>query len=373
MKKSKLQSFLLEYTYNRTIDKINKYYLNNDNIIENIEGENVNEAGGVAGIPIVNDVQRLYTDLNNILETQDKHSPEVVQKVIPIKFESIGFKNLECEEHTIRIRFNDFDYGFKNIVSLPNSVFVFRIKDIKINNIVLAATFRETLGSKNYYRQQFSDRIDNGHLIKSDPETIGIDVLAVNGEICPKSFYAAFFHEFNHLFQDFQQSIKNSRRETVKIYRITNAINVINQYTELTDLDKKHITNLFKNVMNDTEINAYAAGHFGELLGSDVEPKDYKKFIEYSNVWSHIINVESAIDHILKMDDDKLKKIYDAIKATQFDELFSSDQIDEKNFKKMFRNNILKRLQKLIDATTKVAAYYFGMTAKFNNQNQKLT
>ena len=367
MNKSKLNTYLLEYAYNKTIDIINKYYVNSD--IKEIAGaDHLNEAGGVAGIPIVADARRLYDDLTDILINQDPRSPEVTNKVISVRFESLGYKNVKCTEHTIRIRYDDPNYNFRKIVSLPNSVFVFRIKDIKIDNFIYAALFRETLGNKNYYRQQFSDRIENGKLIKSDPETIGIDVLAVNGEICPKSFYAAFLHEFNHLFQDYQQMIKDSRREAVKLHRILEAIKVINEYTELSDIDKRHITNIFKNVMNDTEINAYAAGHFGELLGANIDADEYKNFIQYSNVWTHIRNVQDAIDHILKFDDDKLKKIYDAIKLTKFDELFSSDYIDETNFKKTFRQNILKRLKKLIDSTSKVASYYFGMNTQFVNK-----
>lgn len=368
-KKSKLQEFLLEYTYNKTLDSINKYYLNNDHVVEDVECENVNEAGGVAAIPIVSDIQKLYSQLNNILEYQDEHSPEVSNSNVKLNFGPIGYKDVKCKEHTIRIKYNDYDLNFKNLIDMPNSVIVFRIKDVQINNPMLAITFKESLGKKNYYAHSINDKISNGKFIKSDPETLSIDVLAVNGEICPKSFYASFFHEFNHLFQDYQQQIKDSRREYVKRYRINSAINLIAKEIELSSEDKRHIINLLSNVMNDTEINAYAAGHFGELLGSEVTLDNYKDFIANdSNVWKHISNVEDAVKYILNFDNEKLRTIYDVIKTTKFDELFSSDYIDENNFKKTFKNNIIKRLQKLINATTRVASYYFGSMAQFSNK-----
>lgn len=362
---SKFQKRILEYINKSMLKNMDLYF---NDISEDIDNENVNEAGGVAGIPIISGIHKLYNDLNFIINNQDQHSTDVTNIKQKINFGFAGQKVMDCKKYTIRIKFNDADYNFNKLISLPNSVIVFRIIDVEINNPIYVAMFKEQLGNKNYYRFQPEDVIDNGEYIKGDPETIGIDVMSVNGKICPKSFYASFLHEFNHLFQDYIQFSKNSRREYVKKYRINAAIQLIMQDVDLTDNDKKCLYRILSSLMNDTEINAYAAGHFGELIGEEVKPSDYEKFIKRSNVWAHILNIESSIKHILTFDDDKLFKIYDAIKETQFDELFSSDKVDKTNFRKIFTNNLTKRIQKLIDITTKVASYYFGMTANYNKK-----
>lgn len=362
---SKFQKRLLEYMNKSMLKNMDLYF---NNIYEDVEDENVNEAGGVAGIPIISSIHKLYGDLNDIMKHQDKKVPEFTKAKQRVNFGFVGSKIVDCKKYTIRIKFNDSSYKFNNLISMPNSVIVFRITDIEIDNPIHAALFREQLGNRNYYRFQSEDNIENGNYIKGDPETIGIDVMSVNGQICPKSFYASFLHEFNHLFQDYSQSIKNSRREYVKKYRISHAIQLIMKDVTLTSEDKKCLHRVFDSIMNDTEINAYAAGHFGELLGENVKPDEYQSFIKRSNVWNHILNVESCINHILEFDDDRLFKIYNVIKDSQFDELFSSDKIDKSNFKKIFRKNLLSRIQKLVDATTKVASYYFGMTANYNNK-----
>lgn len=364
-KESKFQVKLLEYINDSMYKNMELYF---NNISEDVEDENVNEAGGVAGIPIISGIHKLYNDLNLIVKQEDEKSVNVVNSKQKVNFGFIGSKILDCKKHTIRIKFNDDDYNFNKLISLPNSVMVFRITDVEINNPIYASMFKEQIGNKNYYRSQPEDTIKNGDYIKASPESIGIDVMAVNGEICPKSFYASFLHEFNHLFQDYNQHIKNSRREYVKKYRITQAIQLISKDVDLTTEDKKCIQRVLSTLLNDTEINAYAAGHFGELLGEDVKANEYNSFIKRSNVWSHISNIKSCIDHIFDFDDDKLFKIYNAIKTTQFDELFSSDNVDESNFKRIFKKNLLKRIKKLIDATTKVASYYFGMTSGYNNK-----
>ena len=363
--KHKFHDKLLEYINNLMLKNVELYF---NNISENVEDENVNEAGGVAGIPIISGIHKLYNNLNTIVKEQDVKSPEVTTGKRKVNFGFMGSKVVDCINHTIRIKFNDEDYKFNNLISLPNSVIVFRITDIEIDNPIYAGMFKEQLGNKNYYRSQPEDNIKNGEYIKGDPESIGIDVMAVNGEICPKSFYASFLHEFNHLFQDYSQHVQSSRREYVKKYRINAAIQLIMKDVDLTDQDKKCLKRVLSTVMNDTEINAYAAGHFGELLGENIKYDEYKSFIKHSNVWSHIMNIEECINHILEFDDDKLLKIYNVIKDTQFDELFSSDKIDKSNFKKVFKRNLYKRIQKIIDATTKVASYYFGMTSNYNNK-----
>lgn len=366
-KSTKLQDKLLEYINKSMLNNMDLYF---NNISENVEGENINEAGGVAGIPIISSIHKLYNDLNDIVkyQDQDKKSSDVINTKQRVNFGFIGSKVVDCKKHTIRIKFNDADYKFNNLISLPNSVMVFRITNIEIDDPIHAGIFREQLGNKNYYRSQPEDNIQNGHYIKGDPESIGVDVMAVNNVICPKSFYASFLHEFNHLFQDYSQHIKNSRREYTKKYKISVVIQSILKDVELSPVDKRCLQRIFSTMMNDTEINAYAAGHFGELLGENVTPDEYQSFIKRSNVWSHILNIENCINHVLEFDDDKLYKIYNIIKDTQFDELFSSDKIDKSNFKKVFKRNVLKRVQKLIDATTKVASYYFGMTTNYNNK-----
>lgn len=360
--REKLNKFLREQAYVRIYNSLKRQ--EEENSVVSLT-HNVDKPTKIFLDAMTSDVKMMYDEVTEILHSEIDNRPEIINTVETINFGEIGYKQVNCREHTIRIRYNNYNFAISEIINMPNTVIVFRIKDLEINNPIYIATFKEILGKRNYYSHQMSDMVHYGQFLKSSPEALSIDVYAINGTICKSSFYSCFFHEFSHLYQDYEQLLNENIYENIKQYRIAETIKLIKNDNNFSEDDKKHLTNILKNILNNTEIHAYAAGHFGELLGKNITPNEYEEFTKISNVWIHIHNLKNSIKHVLEFNDEKNLLLFKIIKNAKIDEFFSSSFTLEVNFKHLLKMTIVKRLQKLINMTVKNAAYYFGGGNRF--------
>ncbi len=354
-----LSDYLLESEnlLNTEID----YILDNEFI-----NDSINESGGVAAFPVVKDIVKIYNQLNNYIKDENV-GPENSNDKISFSLKTPLFKTIkeiDANVHTIRIKFNDSNYSFKELMDLPNSVILITIYDLQTDDKFIE-TYINTSNLKSDYISNVKDFSINKSVIKANVDTIRLNVYAINGKIIPEMFYSSFIHEFNHLFQDYSQLIKNSKREFIKGKQYLKSIDFINDIDDiLTEKQQQILQDIFYVLFNDTEINSFASTIFGELMGKNIKATNYSNFLSQSKVWKLVDSLNRKIKYILSLEDDEFYNIMLAFKYSRISRIFF-DIYSISAFRKKLAEELTKRLNKLINSINKVAGYYFSTNIAF--------
>ena len=156
-----------------------------------------------------NDHDKMELFLNNF-----KNVIETINKYIPkLRIEKEG--NLSLEDNPNRKYFVNVlksfsipitDFGFDDVINVDNHKFgitIFNIidNDITYDDIVDLTEFSsgEFVQTKNAYIEK--NKYKNDYF----PNIINGDCIAINGKILPQSFLTIFFHEYIHLYDNFNR------------------------------------------------------------------------------------------------------------------------------------------------------------------------
>lgn len=350
------------------IDTCDKLYNYANEVIE-YELENptsifdnfIDEEHGIAAYPFINDIRKLYGELNDILESEseDDNIPEIIKTAEIARFKIPGMKpkKIPCIKHTIRIKFNDSDFSFKDYFDLPNSVFTFIVKNFIVDDPVVATFLVSDRGS--YYIMSNDNYFDNNKMITAVPETILINTYAINGQIDIESFFRTFFHEFNHLSQDFNSFKKNKRRENDKAFIREVIMHHFNSKPKIfDDYDITCINDIIYCLCGDTEINAFIAELFAELISNNIDVNNINRFLNKSSVWGITEKMANALDHVMKFNDEQLWYLHDIFVESKYVKNLSTESKTIIEFKRRLYKDMNNRLQKLIDGMSKIIGFY---------------
>lgn len=359
-----LKDELFDYAI-ECFNKINNANISvtSDFLSEDYDDENVNEVGSVAAFPLVMDIKKLYNDICEIIKhDKGKHIPETskvrdkIETIIPF----LSGKEYDAYKHTIIIPVNDPAYKFKDFISMPNSVFKFDVTNFIIDDEFIASLTKDPVKTNFYMRSKYDNINDKNEFEKAMPETIGIMVTAVNDKVSAAGFYNKFFHEYNHLVQDYLEHFHVPDKIYDNVVAYKKMRYGVEHSDEFSATEKKKVNSIVYILLNDTEVNAHGASMFGELLGAEIQKFEYEDFLRRSKLWEIISKVSDNVEYVTNMSDEQLTKIYKLLVASEYNKCLSrSKNVDA--FRNKFRKNVTERLKKLIRITTKAAGTYFKM------------
>ena len=326
----------------------------------NIFLNDVDEQQGVAAYPFIKDIKKLYNELNLILqdETAEDNSFEVQHGETFVKLKGTNKKiRVPLSQHIIRIKVNDDAFSFKDVFNMPNSIFIFRVNNYLVNNPLIKNLIENE--SDSVYIMSDNSKFDDNEFITAEPDTMFINTYAFNGEIDTEAFLKTFFHEFNHLAQDYNLIKKNNTRERDKARERSELVHYFENKTDLFDeIDIRCINSILYYLCGDTEINANVAGLFAELFANGILPNDINNYLKYSDAWQIINRTSNALDHIMTFTDEQLRCIHDELIKTKYVNNLSNECRSMIEFKRKLYKDIHNRLRKYIDNASKVIGFY---------------
>lgn len=326
----------------------------------NIFLNDVDEQQGVAAYPFIKDIKKLYNELNLILqdETAEDNSFEVQHGETYAKIKGSNKRiRIPLTQHIIRIKVNDDDFSFCDVFDMPNSIFTFRVNNYLTDNPFLQNIIENE--SDSVYIMSDNSKFIDDKFVTAEPDTIFINTYAFNGEIDTEAFLKTFFHEFNHLAQDYNLVKKNNMRERNKARNRSELTHYFENRNDIFDKnDIRCINSILYYLCGDTEINANVAGLFAELFANGIQVNDINAYLKHSDIWQTINHTSNALDHIMTFNDEQLQCIHDELVKTRYVNNLSSKCNSMIEFKRKLYKDIHNRLRKYIDNASKVIGFY---------------
>ena len=317
----------------------------------------LNEKHGILLYDFADEIIKLYDDANNMLIHDNDH--EEIQEHLD--------DNILCDVTLHTLNINLKQYKFSELLKLNNYSIKIKIKNYhikysdgkKIKKLLKSA--EENFSSGDFFNNNilnFSNHID---------DVIKIDCCAINNQIYAKHFFELFTHEFNHIYQYYKSNdIENTFRQSSNLNKI------IKHVDDLFDgFDNISLKITFNILFDDSELNARAAGFFGELLSNKIKFNDYK-FVNFNNdsdVLDDLKLIQYAIKRIKSFDKRKMTMLYTICKIYNygFNNKISLREFDDENkltdkalqsFRRLFISKCNSKYSKLYMMIQKINALY---------------
>ena len=256
---------------------------------------------------IYDDADKMELFLNKF-----KNLIEIINKCIPkLRIEKEG--NLSLENNPNRKYFVNVlksfsipmtDFGFDDIIDVGNHKFKIDIINVIDNDITyedIAALTDFSSGSfaqvKNSYIKK--NQYKNDHIV----DIINGKCIAVNGKILPQSFLSIFFHEYIHLYDNFNR-LKTYKDNYLNFYnRVNDAANRENQIKHYFSGNEENAIKYLLYRLFNGEDNAIIGDLFADLISYNViSYNDYKRNIKYMRSFRIYEKCKNALNIIKDVD-----------------------------------------------------------------------
>ena len=318
---------------------------------------NINEKHGILLYDFADDIVKLYEDANNILINDSNYKT--------LREQLNGDILCDVTLHTLNINLKK--YKFSELLKMNNYKIKITIKNYHIKHSD-GKKIKKLLkrGSENFSNYDF---FDNNILNFSNNinDIIEIDCCAINNQIYAKHFFELFVHEFNHIYHYYKtNNIENIYKHTINLNKFNKHIDDL-----FNDDDNIAIKIIFNILFDDSELNARAAGFFGELLSNKIKINNYQ-FIDYDNnsdVLDDLELIKNSIKHIKTFNKRKITTLYTICKIYnyRFNNILSLREFDDENkltdkalesFKRLFISKCNSKYSKLYMMIQKIYAMY---------------
>lgn len=186
-----------------------------------------------------------------------------------------------------------------------------------------------------------------------------------NKQLNKMDFCSLLIHELNHSYQELQNALSDSSNNSI------DDTNILHWYTNQVSFSSnnfldKFIKEIFYYLFSSSEVNAYIAGTYGEMLSMDGERKDFIKdrenLLAY-RIYKYFISNLYTLNYLT--DDDWLN-IRDYLDF--YDRSISRKSYGMESFKNNFYKKINYALQKYYKGIIRAAFLYYDTKDEMSNQ-----
>lgn len=268
-------------------------------------------------------------------------------------------KSGNIEKDGVKITFKEFQP-----IPIPESI---TTKFDWIDYLVIDVNVKMLFGYDNQFKLHGTGWINNNEYQKIENDKLNggkmsVDCFAVDGQLIPRTLYLVLYHEFNHMWENYQRlqnGVKNGLHDTLLKF---NYQNIIKHATSNKDKDIKDFCYVIYRLLCPTEVNALVASVYGDLqaLNSTSYKEDYKQTQAYQE---YIELKQTYIPYFEKLD---VKTFY---KLHQYYPIKSNSV---KQYKDNFISLCNLKLTDLFHKTNKAASLYYEDTLGNTNESRNI-
>ena len=319
------------------------------------------------------EVRNLYNFINSELKKKKKNEDFITY--------TLNIENIDVpvQEYSIKIDdFNSLGFSNINIKNLGIEISVINSDDERFGKFFVdnAKITNSFVGGKFHARPEFS--YENG-VYDAKGESLILEIYSYKLRIYPQDFFRLIYHEFNHIFRDFN-TIKNNKTGYLKSIHNANLLNYvndkINKCNKFTETEKYVLNLVLYKLFFIDELYAFSNSIDGELYvilskKKFVNRDDLQKTIEKTCVGQDYIELYNALDIVKNISYKRL--FYICCFISEFGE--KQDKIYpiynyyyeylEKEFAKYFLNLLTTRLNIFRKRILKIFNNYVEMNESF--------
>lgn len=213
-------------------------------------------------------------------------------------------------------------------------------------------------GGATYIRPFEETPIENGMFL--EPQKIEIEGYSNRDELYEASLYNSLYHELNHKMEELRWNRTKAVNSTKYIF---NQVKDLEKLRSVPIFQDEEINKLFQTIIyrlfSTTEVNALAAGVFGDLEGMHSERGHFKTDIKKTQAWYLYSWIKGSIPALEYMPLKGYEIIKSRLENTAMS--FGKPNIPIETYKKRFITIVKERLKDLYQRIGKVASYYYDV------------
>ena len=321
------------------------------------------------------EVRNLYNFINSELKKKKKNEDFITY--------TLNIENIDVpvQEYSIKIDdFNSLGFSNINIKNLGIEISVINSDDERFGKFFVdnAKITNNFAGGKFHAKPEFS--YENG-VYDAKGESLMLEIYSYKLRIYPQDFFRLIYHEFNHIFKDFN-NIKNNKTGYLKsldnadlLTFITKEIDKNINFTE----EEKYALNLvlYKLFFMD-ELYAFSNSIDGELYvilskKKFIGKNDLQRTIEKTCVWQDYLELNDALDIVKSISYKRLFYICELVVefANDKNKVYNKfsyyyDKTLKLEFARYFLNLLTTRLNIFRKRILKIVNNYVEMNESFN-------
>ena len=179
-------------------------------------------------------------------------------------------------------------------------------------------------------------------------------------------FYNILIHELNHTYQELQNALSNSSNNSIDDANILNW-NAKKEFFSSDEFTDKFIKDILYYLFSSSEVNAYIAGTYGEMLSIDGERenflKDREKLHAYK-IWKYFTSNLDTLNYLTDDDWENLRDYLDVHNRS-----ISRDSYGIESFKNRFYKKIDSCLRKYYRGIIRAAFLYYDNKDEMAREN----
>lgn len=197
---------------------------------------------------------------------------------------------------------------------------------------------------------------------------IRIYAYSYNGKLYKHTMFNSLSHELNHLIEIYKRMSANDTSYT--IFRLNkNAFDAINNKFSKNKKIDDYARMIIYRLMRKSELNAIINGVYGDLETINSIRSDFKEDIKETqayHIYKHIKDNLYLIDRFGMFTWKAIMNSYNMISSDG-----AKQPVNVENFKTIFKNKTIQKLNDLIKGIGKIASFYYDRKEESNPNNNK--